>query len=152
MQAVAASSDPKAASSGKDAQYAATALRELGKRAGKPGSPVEAALINAKAIPALLGCLTEGRNAWSQRAAAKALCFLQRKERLVSSAAPGVTYASIQQALDAAGKGDFVCARWAKESAKWQASYVNNIGSGPVAGGQEGATSQAPRRKKWYED
>jgi hypothetical protein len=126
-----------------------------------PQSPVEAAFIAHRVLPTLLGALQGTPNLWTQRSVAKALYVLQKKPGLVAAAAAtrdGVTYEAIQAALDAGAKGDFMVARWARESARWQAerraeaaAAAGGGGAAPTTGG--GAAQPAPRRKKkWYED
>lgn len=159
MAAVKASVVPATASS-KDAQFAATALRELGRREARPGAALESAFIAQGVLPALVEAVSRTPNVWTKRSAAKAVCFLQRRAGLMAAAEEqGVTRESIQAALEAAGKADFVCARWARESAKWAASQ--QVAALPTAGGAQassvpnGAAAVAGGvrpRKKWFED
>ena len=127
-------------------------------------TPVEAAFIAHRVVPIFLDALKHNRSVWTQRSVAKALCVLQRREALVAAAAGEAKlavpayYATIQSALDAAGKADFVCQRWARESGKWQADTQVAAAAAPVAPSTSGAAEAAPagprqqRRKKWYED
>lgn len=123
-------------------------------------SPVEAAFIRHRVLPTLLAALRGSPNLWTQRSVAKAVYVLQKKPGLVAAAArDGVTLETIQAALDAGAKGDFMVARWARESARWQAEQraeaaaAAGAGAGGAGGGASPAAAPAPRRKKkWYED
>ena len=83
---------------------------------------------------------------WVKRAAAKSvLAFMARGQTGAAAAnsSAAVSTEELLGVLDGAAKGDFVCARWAREAHKWQ-QQQQQLASMQAAGGG--------RRKKWFED
>lgn len=81
----------------------------------------------------LTGVVSTAPNVWTKRAAAKACFFLVQNPRLAAASAVSIDQLAV--VLEAAGKEDFMAARWARELAKWR-------------------QQQAPgaKKKAWWED
>lgn len=90
--------------------------------------PVEQALIQHRVLQLLHAAAASSSHVWTQRAACKAIVSLIRNPRLLSAA--GLSLDTVIVTLEAAGKQDFMCARWAREAERWRRN---------------------PQPRKWYE-
>lgn len=116
-----------ATASGKGPRFAITALRELSRKA-IPGGHLDKQFVEYKVISNIQDALNSSTNIWTKRSASKALVTLMKNKKLLEQS--GVTVDQLLVSIEAAGKQDWMCARWAREAEKWKRN---------------------PVEKKWYE-